>query len=60
MGQITRLEQLGQECNKVCPFVHILKRCETLVHLLGILLELWVGIQGGRCVGYSGCIFGIR
>ena len=40
-------QQLLQERDEVCPFLHIIEGVEAFVHLLRVLLELWIG-----CVGW--------
>ena len=40
-------QQLLQERDEVCPFLHIIEGVETFVYLLRVLLELWIG-----CVGW--------
>ena len=40
--QTADLQELLQERDTVRPFVHIVERIQTLLHLLHILLKLWV------------------
>jgi hypothetical protein len=43
----TYLQQFGEKCNEVCPFVYAIKRRETLFDLLCIFLVFRIGREGG-------------
>ena len=52
---MTHLEQHLQERDEVRPFVHVIKRVEALLDLLGVFLVLWVVHVRRRGRGYTQC-----
>jgi hypothetical protein len=43
------LQQFGKKRDKICPFMYVIKRDETLIHLLCIFLVF--GIRREGCTG---------